>query len=269
MSNVGASLRPEDAANGGFMDAVEALITNIRFVDRYPNGSPSTLLEVTYAPLDGSKERTELYRAGPVEKIRPSADGKQLVPADARMHKSSGAIKWISAIITAGFPASRVSQDVTVFAGTKVFLKREALPKTGNAEIDAKDRDILLVSKVLALPEEAKPVVKPAVAAAAKRAATKAVAVAPVTVPEPVAADGAVDDAIGVELEAIITALLTAAPDNTIPRNRIGNTLFQFCIKTKRTDRAKLMPLAANEEWLAGERPWAYDGEQLVLIPAA
>lgn len=260
MGQVGASLRPSDAASGGFLDAANATITSARFVDSYPNGTARTLLRVAFEPEDG-KERTEYYSAGDPAKIKPNADGKSLVPKDARMNSKSGAVKFIGSVIDGGFPLDRINDDISVIDGTKVFLRRKAQPKTGNAEIDAKDRDLLLVERVLALPEEGAKTAKKVTAKVAPKAAPKAAT--PAT-PAAAADSGSVQ----AELEAIVTGILATAPNNTVPRNRIGNAIFQVTVKAKNPNRGPLMTLASNTEYMTSEeRPWAFDGESLVGVP--
>jgi hypothetical protein len=258
--SVGASLRPDNAATGGFLDATNAVISNIRFIDQYPNNTPSALLEVTFQPEEG-KARTELYRAGKIEVMRPSADGKRLTPPEARMRRDSGAMLFISSLIDGGFDVSKVGDDITVFTGTEVFLRRKPLPAFKQADgTMSKERDVLLVEKVLKMPGEGKKaVVKAAVKPVAKAAPAPVAAAEPAPVAEEVAGD------TEGELEAIVAILLAAAPDNTIARNRIGNAVFQAVVKAKNKNRAPLMALVAKDEFLGGEsRPWAFDGENLI-----
>ena len=265
--SAGASLRPSDAATGGFLDATNATITSLRFIDAYPNGMPSVLLEVTFQPEDG-KARTELYRAGAVDQMRPTADGKRLTPPEARMRKDCGAMLFIGSLIDSGFDVSRVGDDITVFAGTTVFLRRKALPKfTLKDGTLSKDRDILLVEKVLALPGEKKAAAaKPAVKAVVKATLKTVVVPAAVAAPAPVVVDAG---DIDTELEGIVLELLAAASENTIARNRIGNAVFQATVKAKNPRRAPLMARVQEDAYLGDSaRPWAFDGEQIIGAPA-
>lgn len=263
MSQQGASLRPGDAATGGFLDATNATIKEARFVDSYPNGASRTLLRVTFQPEDGGKERTEYYSAGDPAKMKPSADGKKIVPQDARMHSKSGAIKFINSVIAGGFPETKLNDDISVFDGTVVFLRREAQPKTGNAEIDAKDRDLLLVKRVISLPEEggAKAAKKPA--AGAKKPAL----VKPTAAPAAAASD---DAAIQAELEAIIVGILAEAPDNTVAGNKLGTAIFQAAMRSKTPNRGPLMKLFTDNKAFvqSADRPWAFADGNYVGMPA-
>lgn len=267
----GASLRPSDAAAGGFLDATNATIVSARFIDAYPNGNPALLLEVTFQPEDG-KPRTELYSGGKIEVIRPNAAGTGTTPDNARMHRNSNAVQFIGSVIAGGFDESKLDSDISVFVGTKVFLKRKTQPKfTSKDGREGGGKDILLVEKVLAMPGE-----KKAAAVKAKPVATKPVAavkvVAPVVaeeeeaivphIPAPITAD------LATELEGIVTELLANAPDNTIARNRIGNATFQAIIKAKNPRRAPLMVLVQTDAFLKGDtRPWAFVGDDIIGVP--
>jgi hypothetical protein len=256
MSKAGASLRPGDAATGGYLDATDVDIKEARFIDSYPNGMVQTLLRVTYIAPDG-KDRSELYSCGKTEG-KPSADGKYLVPDTARLSAKSGAMRFINSIIAAGFPEDRITTDVSVFDGTRVKLARQPAPKTGIAEHDAKNKEELMPTRVLALPEEGKK------AAAPKAVAKKPTAVAPkaAAAAAPVVAEG-----VDVETEAvgIVVELLNAAAENTIPRNRIGHEIFKRVLKNAR--RAPIMALTNKDDFFTAEgRPWLFDSESGAIV---
>jgi hypothetical protein len=258
MSKAGASLRPGDAATGGYLDATDVDIKEARFIDSYPNGMVQTLLRVTYIAPDG-KDRSELYSCGKTEG-KPSADGKYLVPDTARLSAKSGAMRFINSIIAAGFPEDRITTDVSVFDGARVKLARALAPKTGIAEHDAKNKEELMPARVLALPEEngkktaAKPVAKKPVAAASKPAAAPAAVT-------PAVAEGDVE----AEAVAIVSEILNAAPENTAMSNKIGGLVFAHLARTKNPRRAAIMKaVSLNADVLgaflgAEGRPWAFD----------
>lgn len=261
----GASLRPSDAAAGGFLDATNATIVSARFIDAYPNGNPALLLEVTFQPEDG-KPRTELYSGGKIEVIRPNAAGTGTTPDNARMHRNSNAVQFIGSVIAGGFDESKLDSDISVFVGTKVFLKRKTQPKfTSKDGREGGGKDILLVEKVLAMPGEKKAA---AVRAAPKVTVAKSNTAKVLPVVEAAVAPEVAGEGIETELEAIVTELLANAPDNTIPRNRIGNATFQAIIKAKNPRRAPLMVLVQTDAFLKGDtRPWAFVGDDIIGVP--
>lgn len=271
----GVSLRPEDAATGGTLDAVEAVITKVRAVGEYPNGTPALLLAVSYAPTTGAKERTELYSMGKVQ-LKPSADGKEFVEitkdSGARPHKNSSGMQFFLAMITAGFPADDIKNDVSVVEGTTVFLRAKARPKTGNADIDKNNegKTITLPERVIALPgakveKKAAPAAKKPVAAAKK-------AEAPAPVEDAPAAAAKTDEEYEADAVEIVADILGhAKPTFTVARNRIGSEVFQYIAKTKPpvpgAIRSKLMAaINAPGFYTAEGRPWYADEEAKTLV---
>jgi hypothetical protein len=267
--SAGASLRPSDAATGGFLDATNATITNARFVDSYPGGKASLLLEVTYQPEgENAKARTELYRGGSIEQARPTANGGYYTPEAFRMRKDTGAMKFIVSLVEGGFDENKLGDDIRVIIGTKVFLRRKAIPKftTQDGTVVA-DKDILLVEKVLAMPSEKKVAAKAAVAT--KSVAAKPAPKAVEAVVAPVVADGGDAEA---ELVAIVSTLLNAAENNTIQRNRIGSAVFNVVVKATppHPNRAPIMALVNKGDafFVNDARPWVADKETIVGYPS-
>lgn len=280
-----------ESVSGGALDAVEATITKARALGAYPGKTDqAALLAITYLPrAKDAKERTELYSLGKTQ-LKPSADGKQFEEivkgSGARAHSNSFAITFWKALIAAGFDAAKIGNDVSVIEGTVVFLRTKARDKTGNAEIDKNNdgKTITLPEKVIAMPGEATAAVGTKKAApSVKKAAAQAPAAAPapeapaVEAPaEAPAADGADYASIETEAEKVVSAVLTAAADNTVPANRIGNGVFQALAKAKTEGklRAAIMGVVNKDKgaWMQSEsRPWYYNAEKQEFVgqPAA
>jgi hypothetical protein len=272
----GVSLNPNDAVVSHALDGKNAVIKQARAIGEYPNGVPAALIAVLNAPTDGSKERTELYSMGKVA-LKPNADGTQFLPATpgavAQPSKNSSGIKFLKALISAGFPAARIGNDLSVIDGTTVFLRAQSREKTGNAEIDTKnaDKPFVLPEKVITLPEEGT-AAKKSPASPKKPAVAKpapAVAATPSGEADAPAADGDFD----AEAEAvkIVSDVLAKADNNTVARNQIGGKVFGALAKVKPTlsgEARKAILGAINRpgfyEWEG--RPWFVDADAKALV---
>src|SRR5229473_5849572 len=116
-SNKAASLNPADFTSGGAVAdgeyTIEAICTDIF---NYGGAAPDTpCIAVTYKGGDGALV-DQHYSAGKHESLQPSDDGKRFVhPAgeEAHINKSSNAASWLGSILNAGFPVSKMTDDVT------------------------------------------------------------------------------------------------------------------------------------------------------------
>lgn len=160
MSNPGVSLRPSDAVESSKFDDVDVTLKSVTtgFFDYNGKiaapGAPAIKV-VFEGDYSGEKfEFIEHYTAGDAAKLVPSQDGKKFDPVGeaSGIGKSTNAMQLITSIINAGFPEDRLTDEVTVFQGLKAHMNRVAQKSAKKA--DEKDRTVLVVSKILALPGE-------------------------------------------------------------------------------------------------------------------
>jgi RNase P/RNase MRP subunit p29 len=121
----------------------------------------TTVLKLVLIDDEGA-EFVQYYSAGSPERICPSPDGKSLgAVGDAiGITNTSNLSIFIESLVRAGFPENKLGDDITVIIGLRFYAIAQDQPKrTG---IKGKQSDfgkvILVVSKVLQMPWEKKPV---------------------------------------------------------------------------------------------------------------
>lgn len=156
------SLNPETYTQGGFLDDVDATLTELRFClwdygDAQKYGV-SPALRVTIETEGYDKSVTQHYRAGDSKFLQPSNDGKNLLPVSMNkdhkhgtLREDSNASRFIRSLVESGFPRHLLDGgDISVVDGTKVHLISQLQPKRpGLSGQGDKDKQIVLVEKIL------------------------------------------------------------------------------------------------------------------------
>lgn len=266
MAVKGASLLPSDFAAGGAIPDGDYTITGSRATKfNYGGKGPDTpALAITFVDEDG-EERSQNYSAGKPEFLVASEDGKRFVHPggdEARIGKQSNAAAFIGSIIGGGFPVEKLSDDVSVFEGTKVTIRNEAQPTRAGLKDQKEGKTIPLVTKVLSLPgEKGRPT---SAAAAGSRRATPT----PTTAASPASATQSQNGQLD---EAAVTAVqesLAEAADNTMTRLKLGTSIMLRLSKAKNPDMSAIKKLSSDAAWLsahAEEGGWTFENDVVKL----
>lgn len=259
----GASLDPSTHTKGGAVPDGDYIISSVscEVWDYNGKGPEGPAIAVVYSdPKDKATTYTQYYSAGKAEFLVPSDDKRRMVHPrgeDAKYAGGSNASQWLSSMLKAGFPTERMAgDDVTVFAGATVQVTTVAQQKRG-LENEKDNKTIPLVTKIIALPGQAKAGAARPTQTAGKATAGAATATPSVTQPSP--SNGLDEAAIGAVMQA-----LEAAPDHTLKVKGLAVRCLKFAPGTKLNDLTKLI----TPEWLeanAEAAGWTADGETVVL----
>lgn len=256
------SLKPKDAeSGGGLLDDVDVTIVRSRFGLWDYNGAipkPIFALGVTFADEEGNKAE-QWYSAGNTEFHIPSDDGKraQAVGKEAKgLHESTNAMLFLASMINSGFPEDKLSDDVSVFEGTKVHVNRVPKPKSNfvgaNAGGGKGDGKILVVTKVYEATAAATGGKKAAPKKAAEAPAAAGAAAAPVASGE-VATKAA---------DAVLNVLM--AKGGSVPKSGLAAEVFKLMAKDP--DRNAVVQMAFSDDFLKQDgHPWSYDGTTISM----
>jgi hypothetical protein len=278
MSPQGASLKPSDmVAGGGQFDDIDVQIIGARFRGWDYNGtisSPILGFEVTYRASEDAHEFSQVYSAGDLKHFAPSEDGRYAVPVgnQAGLSESTNLAQWMTALINAGFPESKIGEDVTAFVGTVGHVNN--VPQMKRAGLaTAKDGKVLIFTKIHSFPWDAAAQTAKAAAPAAKAKAKgqpqAAAQAAPVQAPVQTAAAPAGSDDGALSAQAVQTVLsILTEKGGTISKTAITQEAFKKLMKDP--DRNKLLQLIFKDEFLKGQVveggvPWAFDGTTISL----
>jgi len=278
MSNA-VSLKPEDAVSGsgGLLDDANATIETCRAALWDYNGkipSPVVAMAVTFQPdpdPEGGVQPkvVQYYSAGDPKNFVPSQDGHKFVPVgDATgLNDNCNAMAFIISMLNAvnGFPADKLSDDLSVFDGVKVYVKRMPQPKRPGlvkAADQKGDGKILLVQKILSFPWDSQ--------GAVPKKAGKAAGPKVVQGPGPVASQAAAAGALtptGLVEKGVSTMLgILSGKGGSITKAQIAQEAFK--VLQKDPDRNELMKMLYSDAFLKGahgEVPWEFDGTTITM----
>lgn len=216
----GASLLPEEWVSGGLLNDVDVDLTDLTFVDDWTyNGAvqdPVLALKVTMTDEAGA-ETIQYLSAGDLARFVPSEDGKVAVPAEGStataLNNNTNCAAFLGSLMEQGFPKKLVSDRVDVFEGCNVHVNRVPQKKrSGMANADDKQREVLVVTKINSLPGE-KAFAAPKGAKAATASPKKGAASAPATASE----EGAeISEELATMVHDTVVAVLEEK-DGTVP----------------------------------------------------
>jgi len=246
MGNV--SLNPKDyREGGGLIDDVNARITRMRFVMTNYGKEGAEMVPVCQMTLtvDDGAEHKELLSVGKASEWAPDEDGTGLnkIGGQSGLVKSSKFGVFCARAVEAGFPESRLGNDVTVFEGIYAHFKREVQDygdrikkrKSGDQEFE---HTVLVIDKIL---EDKK----------GKDAGKKGVA-------------AAVPDEFKEKLTAVIVERLQQNPEGVAKKDIVTAIASTF----RGAELKTAMTLFNNKEFLAGSSAWVMDqtGSELLLV---
>ncbi len=258
-------------SGGGFLNNVDATITNYQFTDEF-NGNPFTagknaqgkekfhsLYVALSARVDGAEEdvTTTLF-AGGFDDFDVSEDGFTLTSdEDKQLGGGTAFAKLIQSLVEAGFDENLLPEDeinYQAIIGTRVRFtqqKDEAGTAKLGKRVDKKtgksyDRQDLVITNVYSLPD-AKPakggkVTKPAAGKAGKAPA-------------------------GVDVAELATQtlidILSAAKGKTIPKAKISMAVLRLL--AKHPNREEVRGLLNNDAFLSDNELWKFENDVITL----
>ena len=304
MADTFASLLPEHADKSAYLDGVEAIITVCRTCTTDYNGKvtpavPALGVQYTVPSFAKDKQpKVQHYSAGDKEHRIPSDDGKRFKVFFPEKHKGlpedSNARKFVQSILNAphvsgqgGFPRERISDDVTIFEGMRVKLKAEAQNKTRKVEGqkedgDDKNRTIILVDQILALPWEGAPQVA-AAASPAAAAQAPAQSAAPVAAPPAQAAGSPLQDqnAVSAATDVVVQLLADPAHGGAVDKAKLGPLSFRLLAQNPNRlmatrllsqNASEFLPTIVGAPVIKGDDmigTVGFDGSKVTLVKAA
>ena len=247
--SVALSLNPDDAVQGGLLDDADVIIESARCdFFTYPNGATAVGGIITFKDAE-DKVHEQFYSAGGQNKIVPNEEKTGLVAVEgvtvSGVVKTTNLMAFLSSLKEAGYNTSGLS-DISTLAGLRVHVNRKTVQKQAGDPADAKDRSILLVSKIL---EKAKG------GTTAKK--TTAAAGAPAQAPKASAPAGNAD-LDNKTAEAIFGLILEAG--GSIEAKKLPATIFQNGKKAGDPDALKMSQRSSNAEFLKSRSEFVVDG---------
>ena len=237
-----ASLNPEEMIEGGgLIDDVDVVFESCMFEMFDYNGQvvpaiPTLKVEMSNADLE--ENMLQYYSMGSAQDWMPSEDGSQLlaVGSATQLRKSTNGAFFLSALISAGFPAEDLGDDISNINGLQAHVIQMPAPTRKGLKPSKKEQEreekygpktILVVSEVIAMPGEKK---KPA---AGKKTGGKKPAAG-----SKKKATGGKKEASGDVAEkatAVVLAILEA--EGTIEKKKLPTTIFKHELTKKDPDK--------------------------------
>lgn len=263
---MGVSLKPSDfTEGGGLLDDEDVKIVESKFVmfDYGGKAQPTPALMWKLDRMDDSEPVSQYWSMGKATDWIPSDDGKELVPIGkaTQLVSNSNGFLLITSVINAGFPESKLADDVSVFEGMEIHVNRVAAPKREGLTNAKENATILTVSKIIAMPGESKKTTSKgkgkttSSSTSTKSKATKSKA----------ASTDASGDAEALAVEFILELLsdgekLAQYPDG-IPKAKLAPEAFAKFSKDD-PNRSAIVQLVFKDDFL-GTGPWTYEGGRI------
>jgi hypothetical protein len=261
---MGLSLRPEDAVvSSGFLDDEDVIIKTVRaemfdYAGQRAN-DPSPAIAVEYCRDGEDKSNKQYYTAGSSKHQIPSADGKTFDNLRPNPEEQNGfpencnAIMWLQSIINAGFPTDKLGDDLSVFDGMAVHVNQVPAPeRTGLS--GTKDKTILIVTKINALPGEKKAKSKSTVKTGTK--GSKAKTATPAKTTAAATDTDAADEVTTRAAEVLLIALASAGPEGIKKAALIPKVV--PLITGDDPLRSKIVPKIIEDAFLTTQAGWTY-----------
>jgi hypothetical protein len=263
------SLAPSSfVAGGGLLNDEDVTITDAAFSLWDYQGKSAVqvpALGIEFTDADGKAEE-QYYSCGKIDHFVPSEDGKSLVPVADKtaISNQANAALFLGSLVNAGLPEDILAAgDITRLVGAKVHVQRVPQPKRSTDDPGAKAKEILVVTKILALPGETgkpKGLTKAGTAGVKPNgAATKT------TAPAPVAAAAAADtsELDTATTEAVIEVL--GANDGTVALKALPAKI--FAASKGNPLQKQMMKRSIEEDFIAtaGDGLFTFDGTNVSL----
>lgn len=251
----GINLNPESFTQGGLLDDVDVTIKEAAFTMWNYGGKIANMipaLGVSLVTEDGV-EHDEYLSAGDAKYFVASEDGECLLPVGDKkgLVQTCNAAMFLASLVTAGFPADKLNEGlISVIAGTKVHVHREAVKRSGLKRTalpgqEPREQTVLVVDKIIGLPGGK------AAAPGAKKAAPEAPAPAP---------SSGVDAGLANRTQEVIIGILSEGPTR---KKDLAGKVFNAVDKTD-PQRASILALAYKDDFLSAG-PWTYENGTLSL----
>lgn len=251
------SLNPEDfTEGGGLIDDIDVILKENVFDMFDYNGTVQPGVPSLKITMDHEGDNViQYYSMGSANDWLPSEDGKQLIAVGKAQNirlSSNGGI-FLKSLIDAGFPADKLSDDISILDGLQAHVIRVPAPKRPGLEKKEKKYEdtILIVSEIKALPWEKKTPKGAPAKAASKAAAGKK---APAKKEEATEGDDASDEATNV-----ILAILADA--GSVSKKELPGMIFKT--EKDNPNRNDIIKMAFDEEFL-NNGPWNYEDGVLI-----
>jgi len=252
----GVSLKPSDLIESqGLIDDEDVTITKAKFT-MFDYGGKSVAVPAAGFTLDRGDGDTveQYYSAGKSADWLPSEDGKTLTPVGKAkgLSNSSNWAVFITAMVNAGFPENKLSDDISVFEGMECHVVRVPAPERKGLNQEKKDQTVLIVNKIHKLPwEKGKPKGK----GKGKSTGTNGKTNGKPTPPGGSNSDSDSDSLQDKATEFIMTAL--AESPNGIKKASLSQLVFK---KLKDDpDRNKLVQLVFDDGYLNSQPFWTVE----------
>lgn len=263
---MGVSLKPSNfVEGGGLLDDEDVKITESRFVmfDYGGKAQPVPALMWKLDRMDGSEPISQYWSMGKAVDWIPSDNGKELVPIGraTQLVSNSNGYLLITSVINAGFPESKLADDISVFDGMEVHVNRVAAPKREGITSQKENATILTVSKILAMPGES----SKATAQKGKGKTTAAAAATKSKAKSKASHKASNDDVSALAMEFVLSLLgdaekMAPYPDG-IPKAKLAPEAFAVFPKDD-PNRSAIVQLVFNDTFL-NEGPWKYEGGKI------
>lgn len=253
------SILPSDMVSGGLISDLDVTFESALFTifDYQGKADPRVCLKIDMKD-DEDNLHEQYFSAADPKHFAPSEDGQGIVAVSDKgaLVKGSNYDGFMTSLINAGFPASKLRDGVSGIVGTKVHVVRKAAPKRAGIINqpggENREQTVLLVDKIISLPGEG-----------AKKAGPKAVtspakgAVATKTAPAVAAATGGGDEDVLTEL---VRTKLSEAGDDPVTTKE----LVAYVFKNAKGNKKVMTQRVASAEFLeAGMEAgsWLYDAD--------
>lgn len=264
---MGVSLKPSKAITvTGLLDDVDVKITEAKFqmFDYGGSTQPVPALKLALDAMDGSSPLEQYWSMGKATDWMPSDDGKELVPIGraTELTDSTNGMILLTSLINAGFPESKLDDDISILEGLECHINRVAAPTRKGLQNDkGKDKTILTITKIIKLPwdADAKPKTK------SKPKTNTITASKSKSKPSTKSDDAADIDALTTEFLVEVLSdedLMRDYPDG-LPKNKIAPEAIAR-LKSDNPHRSKILQKAFDDTFL-NSGPWTYDSGKLSL----
>lgn len=256
-----ASLNPADFIEGGLLDDADVIVKEARFALWDYNGQAKQTAALRVVFVDGEdKTHEQYYSAGDPERYVPSDDGCSLIitGTSSGLNKTSNAALFITSLVNADAKVGELlaGGNISKIDGLRAHVNRVAQQKRAGlaGSDDGKNRTILLVTKIIALPGQkpsgAKKGGAPTPAATASKAA-------------PAAGGGDASELDGKAAGYLLQIL--AERGGSVAKKEVPTLVFQAANNAKDPDKAKLTTLVFKKEFLDAHPEFAVEGDTVSM----
>ena len=264
---MGVSLKPSKAITvTGLLDDVDVKIAEAKFAMFDYGGStqPVPALKLALDPMDGSTPLEQYWSMGKATDWMPSDDGKELVPIGraTELTDSTNGMILLTSIVNAGFPESKLEDDISVLEGMECHVNRVAAPTRKGLQNDkGKDKTILTITKIHKYPwdADAKPKTK------SKPKTSTTTSSKSKSKPATKANDSVDIDALTTEFILSVVSdedFMRDYPDG-LPKAKLAPEAFSR-LASDDPNRAKILQKSFDDTFL-GSGPWSYEGGKISL----